>query len=191
MILLRLLNPQGIAGVAVSIALAVLLVIQKGETHHWRKQSGQFEQLYRGEQAAFAGTVANYRAAAEQARASDAANIERVAAEQRAINERTTHDYQARLAAARTLAQRLRLEAASAPADPGARAATPVPDLSITAGRPAQAAGQDRLPDSDALIATDQAIQLDELIKWVRRQAAVPQNGGPGGSPQPEVHSGK
>jgi hypothetical protein len=109
MILLRLLNPQGIAGLAVSIALAVLLVIQKGETHHWKKQSGQFEQLYRGEQAAFAGTVANYRAAAAQARASDKANAERISAAQHAIDERTTNDYQARLGAARTLAQRLRL----------------------------------------------------------------------------------
>ena len=176
MILLRLLNPQGIAGLAISIALAVLLVIQKGETHHWRKQSGQFEQLYRGEQAALAGTVANYRAAAAQARASDAANAERVAAEQRVINERTSDDYQARLAAARTLAQRLRLEAASAPADPGARAATPVPGLSTAAGRAAQAAGEDRLPDSDALTATDQAIQLDELIKWAERQHAIDPN---------------
>ena len=32
---------------------------------------------------------------------------------------------------------------------------------------------QDRLPDADALTATEQAIQLDELIKWVEAQAAV------------------
>jgi hypothetical protein len=56
MMLLRLLSPQGIAGLAVSLALAILLVLQKAETRHWRKQSGQFGQLYRGEQAAFAGT---------------------------------------------------------------------------------------------------------------------------------------
>jgi hypothetical protein len=37
----------------------------------------------------------------------------------------------------------------------------------------AQAAREDRLPDSDALTATEQAIQLDELIKWVKAQAAV------------------
>ena len=40
----------------------------------------------------------------------------------------------------------------------------------------AQAAGQDRLPQADALTATEQAIQLDELIKWVRKQAAVDNN---------------
>ena len=34
MMFLRLLNVQGIAGIAVSLALGILLVIQKGETHH-------------------------------------------------------------------------------------------------------------------------------------------------------------
>jgi hypothetical protein len=39
-----------------------------------------------------------------------------------------------------------------------------------------QDAGEDRLPASDALTATEQAIQLDELIAWVKRQAAVDPN---------------
>ena len=104
----RLLNIQGIAGLAVSVCLALLLVIQKGDTRHWRKQSDQFEQLYRGEQAAFASTVANYRAAAEAARAADKAAAERVRAEQAAINQRSNHDLQTRLADARARADRLR-----------------------------------------------------------------------------------
>ena len=91
MTLLRLLNVQGIAGLVVSFCLGVLLILQKDETRHWRKQSGQFEQVYRGEQVAFAGTVANYRAAAEQARAADRAAAERVQAEQEDINERSNH----------------------------------------------------------------------------------------------------
>ena len=37
--ILRFLNWQGIAGIAASIALATLLVVQKIETGHWRKQS--------------------------------------------------------------------------------------------------------------------------------------------------------
>ncbi len=191
--ILRFLGIQGIAGIAVSLALAILLVVQKSETHHWRKQSAGFEQLYHQEQAAFAGTVANYRAAAEQARAADKANAERVAAEQSAINERTENDFEARLAAARLRADQLRVQS-PAPADSGARRAAPVSALSVAARSPDQAPGEDRLPPagerasrldgqlglSDALTATEQAIQLDELIKWVRRQAAVPQNGGPG-----------
>ena len=54
MTILRLLNPQGVAGLAVVLCLAILLLVEKGETRHWKKQSSQFEQLYRGEQSAFA-----------------------------------------------------------------------------------------------------------------------------------------
>src|SRR3954451_12636227 len=99
--ILRLLGPTGIAGIVVALCLAALLFIQKGETRHWRRQSGQFEQLYHGEQAAFAGTVANYRAAAAAARAADAASVEHTQVQQRAINERSDHDYETRLADAR------------------------------------------------------------------------------------------
>jgi len=170
MSLLRLLNVQGIAGIAVSIALGLLLILQMGEARHWKKQSGQFEALYIHEQAALASTVANYRAAADAARAADQANVARVAAEQRSINERTSNDYEARLAAARTLAQRLRGEAA---ADPSPGRAAHMSSLSASTGESAQSTGQDGLPDSDRLIATEQAIQLDELIKWVRGQHSV------------------
>jgi hypothetical protein len=173
MMLLRLLNPQGLAGLAVSLSLAILLVIQKGETRHWRRSSGQFEELYRGEQASFAATVANYRAVAETARAADRANLARVGAQQRAISERTSNDFEARLAAARLSAQRLRGEAGVAAADPGARGTAAMSGLPAAPAGAAQAAREDRLPDSDALTATEQAIQLDELIKWVKAQAAV------------------
>ena len=169
----RLLNIQGIAGLAVSIALGLLLIIQKGETRHWKKQSGQFEQLYHASEAALAGTVANYRAAAEAARAADRANLARVAAEQRVINERTSNDFEARLAAARTLAQRLRGQAASPAADRGAAGAAAVSRLSASSGGAAQAAGEDRLSLAERELATEQAIQLDELIKWIRAQAGV------------------
>ncbi len=169
--ILRLLNPQGIAGLAISICLMLLLVLQKGETRHWKKQSGQFEQLYRDEQSAYAGTVANYRAAADAARAADRAAAERIAVEQRAINERTKNDFEARLAAARARADRLRLETARTAADPGSRGSAPVPGLSAAAGHASQAASENGFPDR--LTATEQAIQLDELIKWVKAQAEV------------------
>ena len=173
--ILRFLGLQGIAGIAAGLVLAILLVVQKAETRHWQTQSASFERLYVGEQAALAGTLANVRAAAEAARAADKANAERVEAGQRAINERTASDYQDRLAAARARADRL-LVNAEAKADPGTRGSPAVPGLSAAAGGSAQASGQGRLPRSDALTATEQAIQLDELIKWVRAQAAVDAN---------------
>jgi hypothetical protein len=179
MTLLRLLNVQGIAGLAASLALAVLLMLAKADARHWHKQSDQYEQLYRGEQAAFAGTVANYRAATATARAADLANATRVAAAQRTINERTQRDFEARLAAARAAAQRLRVEAGNAAAGPRGRGKPPMPGLPAAPGGAAQAPGEDRLPPSDALTATEQAIQLDELIKWVKAQAAVDNNAGP------------
>ena len=176
MSLLRLLNPQGIAGLALSVALALLLVVQKGETRHWKKQSARLEQLYAQEKAALAGTVANYRAAAEAARSADLANVARVAAEQRAINERTSNAYETRLAAARLSARRLRAETASAAADPGSGGAAPMPRLPAAAARADESAAQDGFPLPDRELATEQAIQLDELIKWVRSQAAVAPN---------------
>jgi hypothetical protein len=184
MTLLRFLNVQGIAGLAVSLCLAVLLVVQRAETRHWKKQSSRFEQLYRAEQSAFATTVSNYRAAADQARAQDTANAERVAAEQQAINERTTHDFEARIAAARAAAERLRLQPQPT-ADRGSGRSAAVPRVPAAASGPAQAPREDRLPPApstklgtgDALTATEQAIQLDELIKWVKAQAKVDSNG--------------
>jgi hypothetical protein len=98
MSLLRLVNAQGIAGIAASLVLAVLLVIQKAETRRFKNESSRFERLYRSEQSAFAATVANYRAAAEAARADDLANAQRVAAAQHATTQRPPYDLEARLA---------------------------------------------------------------------------------------------
>jgi hypothetical protein len=179
-VILRLLNWQGIAGIGLGLALAILLVVQRAETGHWKKQSASFEQLYHQDQTAFATTVANYRSAADLAHAADLANVTRVAAANQAINEGIEHDYEVRLAAARTAAAdlssgRLR-DRPQAAADTSAGRSPPVPRLPAAAARLAQAAGKDQLPASDALTATEQAIQLDELIKWVRAQAAVDNN---------------
>jgi len=175
---LRLLNIQGFAGLAAALALGVMLLVQKGETRHWKKQSGQFEQLYRAEQTAFARTVAAYRAAAEAARAADRAAAERVRAEQRAVNERTAHDYEMRLAAARDRARRLQRTAVTAAADPCAGRAAPVPGLPAAPCGAAEAADHDGLPPYAALVATEKAIQLDALIAWVKAQAEVDPNAG-------------
>jgi hypothetical protein len=49
--------------------------------------------------------------------------------------------------------------------------------VASASGSADEAPGKDRLPQSDALIATEQAIQLDELIRWVEAQAKVDPNG--------------
>ena len=174
-----------VAGVAAVLMLALLLQ----DRNRWKGKSAQYAALVSAERAAHGATVANYRAAAEQARAADTANIARVKAEQATINERTAYDFEIRIAAARARSERLRSGAQTREADPGSRGAAPVPGLSASAKATAKGAAENRLPPAehrpqaevgplgtdDALIATEQAIQLDELIKWVRQQAAVPQ----------------
>lgn len=177
------LNAQGIAGLAGCLALAVLLIMQKGETRHWKKQSAGFERLYHNEHAAFAQTVASYRAAAERARAADQANAARVGREQAAISERTSHDYETRLADARARYAASLRGVAQGPAHPGGGGAAPVPGLSAAPGGPAEAAGEGGLSAQDQLTATEQAIQLDELIKWTLRQHAVDVNAARSASP--------
>jgi len=123
--ILRLLSPQGIAGLAAALCLGLLLLLQKAETRHWRKESAGFERLYRSEQSARIATIENYRSAANQARRDDAANAARVVGEQSVINERIDHDYQARIVAARAAAERLRVEGSAGPADRGRGGTTP------------------------------------------------------------------
>jgi hypothetical protein len=125
---------------------------------------------------AFAQTVANYRAAAEQAKRDDAANVARVKIEQSKINQESSDEFEARLAAARATAQRLRDQLA-AQANPGGRSAAPVSGVPVATKGSAQGADANRLSIDERLIATEQAIQLDELIKWVKRQAGVDVNG--------------
>jgi signal transduction histidine kinase len=186
----RFLNLQGMIGIAAALLLLSLCLVKAGEARHWRKQSGRYEQLYLAEQGARAQTIANYRAAAETARKEDLANASRVAAEQRTISERISHDLEARLADARARAQRLQLGQGSPPATNGSGRAAAVP----AAGAAPRAAG--RAPQEDGLsldakslsveerlLATEQAIQLDELIKWVTGQAAVDPKSGFSPSP--------
>jgi signal transduction histidine kinase len=174
--ILRLLGPQGIAGLAASLCLAALLFVQHGQTRHWRKQSANLEQLYRGERAAHLQTELNHRRAADAALAEDRAAAARVRAEQAQINQRISDDLQTRLAAARAYAEQLRRQAAATPGDSGRGAAAPVPAIPAAPRRADQAAGQGRLPVADGLIATEQAIQLDALIKWIEQQGKVDPN---------------
>ena len=170
MILLRLLNVQGIAGIAASLCLAVLLLLQKGETRHWRSKAPSSSNSTAG-----AGGLRRHRRQLPRrgrpGRAADKANAERVRAEQAAINERSTNAFETRLADARAHAGRLRLEAPTpqpipAVAEPRQCPAFPLPPAALL--KPP--VKTDFLP-TDALTATEQAIQLDELIKWVRAQA--------------------
>lgn len=169
----RFLNMQGMIGVAASALLFGLFLVKVGEARRWHRQSDRYEQLYRAEQSARAQTIANYRAAAEAARKADGANAARVAVEQRTISERTTHDLEARLADARARALRLQLGNRTPAAAGGGGRAAAVPAAGPAPGSARGAAQEDGFSLADRLIATEQAIQLDELIRWVKAQAAI------------------
>ena len=157
-----------VAGIGAALLLALLV----HDRNRWKSTAELRHAQLVAEQQAHATTVANYRAAAAQARREDAENLARVSAQQSKINERTAHDFESRIAAARADAERLRRNAQAA-ADSGRGGGSPVPGLPATAGAAAEAAGDHQLSADQRLTATEQAIQLDELIKWVRSQAQV------------------
>jgi hypothetical protein len=131
--------------------------------NHWRDQA-------KATQASFDQTVLNYRTAAAQARKADADNKAKVEADQRAINESTAHEYEARIAAVRARYERLQPRTGTVASGPRA---TPVSVVSNTPSGANPAPAQDGLSADDRLTATEQAIQLEELIKWVNGQTAA------------------
>ncbi len=128
------------------------------------------------EQIAFLGqALAAVKAKTAEAKALDVVNKARVEGEQATINQERGSSYETRIADARARAERVRPTARGADSRRGGTA--PVSGLPAAAGQSAEAASQDGLSAGDALTATEQAIQLDELIKWVKAQHAVDVNG--------------
>jgi len=160
-----------VAGLCAVLMIAVLI----HDRNRWKAKTAHYSDLLASERSAHAATVANYRAAAERASREDEANAARVKVSQNAINERTASDYETRIAAARAFARSMRADDRASPRA-GGSAAAPVSGLPTPAPGVAQAPGEDGLSRPDRLTATEQAIQLDELIKWVRRQSAVDPN---------------
>ena len=134
------------------------------------------------EQAAHRTSALNWRIATAAALAADLQN--RLAKERRQAEEsrRIADDFEARIADARARAAAVSVRVQAAAADTGGRGNPAVPGLSDPARLADAAAGQDRLPAADALIATEQAIQLDELINWIEAQARVAAEPSPGAS---------
>lgn len=166
---------RNMAAAGFSLALAwTLLVTVPG----LRADLAEAEASLSAEEAAHLGTVNAFLAASEQAQKDAEANAQRVAREQETITDAITSDYRSDLAALRARFDRLR--AGATPTDPGRADAAGLPRLRDPAGRADAPAGQDRLPAArglslnDALIASEQALQLQALIDWVNAQAAVP-----------------
>ena len=133
------------------------------------------------EKAAHQASAANWEAATNTARLLDRENKRLVEAQQTAESRRISDDYQARIDDARARAAAAGLRVQAAPADQGSGGKPAVPRVPDPARGIDAAACEGRLPAglsaADALIATEQAIQLDELINWVAAQAAIETSG--------------
>src|SRR5690242_2399166 len=96
--LLKLISPEGWAGIVVSLALGMLLAVQIVKTHHAQHEADTYHVEAVTARSALAQTVVNYRAAAELARADDARNLARVQQEQATITQQRDATYEARIA---------------------------------------------------------------------------------------------
>ncbi|WP_129792559.1 hypothetical protein [Sphingosinicella sp. CPCC 101087] len=160
------------------VLLAALLWIrtdQRDDARLERDQARAEAALERAERKAFAEKV---RATAEQLRGAAAATALRVERVQDQVTEEVSHAYQIRLAELRERVAALQLLERQSGADrahPG-RGADAMPGLPGAAGGPDDPAAAPGLPAfglEAAAIATAQAIQLDELQRWIRRQQAI------------------
>lgn len=167
-----------IAGVVGGLVAALALYLLVHDRNHWKATAETRQTELIQAKDALANTVQNYRTAAAQAAKEDAANVARVKAAQASINESTSSEYETRIAAANAQYERLQRTANAAAAHSGRSGPAPVSNVPSSATGTPQAAPQDGLSaplaPGDALTATDQAIQLDELIKWVDAQVAIP-----------------
>jgi hypothetical protein len=127
-------------------------------------------------QIAHLGTIGSYLDASAKAQADAEDNVARVTAEQERITDATLATYRADLGALRARFDRLRASAART--DPRRADPAGLPGAGNAPGRAAAPSGEDRLPAghltlADALIASEQALQLNALIDWVEAQSAV------------------
>ncbi len=173
MSLLRLLDFKAACALAAAMLLGGLLGHAWLDARKWHRSSDRFERLYRAEQSTRLAEAQAVRIASAQAAAADAVHARQVETLQNQISQRSDHDVQTRLADVRARYQRLHQGDRDAATAASRRTGAAVPGSGTSSHGAGQAADEAGLSGPDALIATEQAIQLDELIKWVRAQTAL------------------
>lgn len=165
-------------GLALALLLAV--AVQTVRVEHLKRvvavlriDLGKIKEQRDQERRNHVATKQAYRDAQAAAERMEAERLARVTAEQERINNDRLAAYNRRLADARVQYQRLRSQAGTRTV--GAPHCQPVPDAGHSPAV-AQAACGDELSAAERLIATEQSIQLDELITAVEQHRAVPVN---------------
>lgn len=128
------------------------------------------------EMAKHAATKKAYRDAQAEAELLEQQRLARVSQQQKEITDAIVEDYELRLADARARAERLRRQAGWRGGALGSTARNELSGAGGSSGGADEAAGGARLSIDQRLIATEQALQLDELQSWLRRQLSVPIN---------------
>jgi hypothetical protein len=168
-------NWRAVAAFAAVALLTILIAVRTGERDQARGALAR-------EQAAAALFAERVRTAAARIRAVMAARALDVERRQTQVTKEVSNDYQNRIRDLDRRVAALRLRERTAAANPsGAGRPAGLPVLSDAAGGPDAAAGENGLPaepfgalrTGDAILATEQAIRLEELQNWVRRQAEV------------------
>ncbi|WP_114954328.1 hypothetical protein [Sphingosinicella terrae] len=156
-----------VAALLVVLLLAALLHVRTGQ----RDAARASLENVRAENALFAERV---RAESERAARRFADQARRTERAQQTASQEVSRDYQQRISDLRRRLAALQLRPAPDRAHPGgAGGGGDLPGLPGAAGGSDAAAGACRLPFPDAALATEQAIRLEELQRWVRRQQAV------------------
>jgi hypothetical protein len=150
------------------IGLGIALMLTRSTLANTKQDRDHWAGLFHQEKAAFAGTVANYRAAQKVAEDRDRAHAARVEADQRKVNQEKSHEYQARLDALRARFERVR-HGEGGQADRGSAGTAGVPGVPGSSERFDGAAA----PGDLQFNAEANAIQLEELQRWVREQAGI------------------
>ena len=123
------------------------------------------------EQVAHAADIARWKAASEAASAKNKAQLLHVATEQAKISEESLHDYQTDLADIRARYERMRHGATSNQRPSNGDRASPVP-----VAAPGAAGEAVPRPRPDLEYTAEVELQLNALIAWNRKQAAVDPN---------------
>lgn len=152
-------------------ALLIALAIALGVARHNDARADKWQQRAFEEAAAHKQTVANYRQAAELARAQDAANKARVEAEQERITRAISSDYSKRLADLRAHYERLRTGATGA--DPGAPGGQTVPRPPGAPSGTSGDGGSALVSSSDQLICGINTIKAEAWLDWYERVKKV------------------
>ena len=151
-------------GVAVALFLAWVARIDHLRAAHLKQ--------YQAEHAAYVQFQADVKAKTELARIADAAHKAEVERDQNKVTMEVSNDYQAQLADLRRRYAALQLRN-NAKANSGGGRSSAMPGVPNTASGADDTAPQAGLPPEDALIASEQALQLKGLQDWVRGQEAV------------------